>query len=109
MSPTPKITLITRSNCPLCDEAEAVIDQVAKRFPVEVARLDVDQDPNLKAKYDLMVPVVLLNGVEVFYGKVSAVRLTRMVRETPAEDPPQITPRYHRHLERLRSFLRGRS
>ena len=51
-----------------------------KRFPLAIETIDVDADPALKAKYDLLVPVVAINGRERFRGAVNPTLLERVLR-----------------------------
>lgn len=51
-----ELVLITRQGCCLCEGLEEKLRQL----PVTLACLDVDQDPQLLARYNLEVPVLLL-------------------------------------------------
>ena len=51
-----ELVLITRRGCCLCEGLEEKLRQLA--LPLQC--LDVDQDPQLLARYDLEVPVLLL-------------------------------------------------
>lgn len=71
------LTLIGRNNCHLCQTAQDELARVIGRFTAEypdvsyvVEDLDVDQDPELLAKYSDEVPVLLLNGKQVAFFRI---------------------------------------
>lgn len=58
------ITVYTRVGCHLCDDAIALVREVAvDRAHVEV--VDIDADPQLVARYTVRVPVIAVDGVEI--------------------------------------------
>ncbi|MDP8969090.1 MAG: glutaredoxin family protein, partial [Actinomycetota bacterium] len=61
----PTVTVYTRTNCGLCRRAEAVVVRVA-RGRADVELVDVDSDPELVARYTVRVPVVAIDGRELF-------------------------------------------
>ena len=69
-------TVFTRSGCHLCDDAAEML----RRYGFEVATVDVDGDPQLREKYDLVVPVVVIDGVERFRGRIDERLLRRLLR-----------------------------
>ena len=76
----PRLTLITRHDCHLCEEMVAVIDQIAPRFGAQVDVRDVDADPELLALYTDEVPVLLINDRKAFKYRVTASELERRLR-----------------------------
>jgi glutaredoxin len=58
------VTVYTRHGCHLCDEAIAVVRQVADGR-AEVQLIDIDADPALTEQYTIRVPVVAVDGVEI--------------------------------------------
>lgn len=69
------ITLFTRANCPLCDEAKMMLKLVQEDFPLDWTEVDIESDEALHEKYMLMIPVVERNRVPVIYGKVGYIEL----------------------------------
>jgi hypothetical protein len=57
-----RIVLVSRTGCHLCDDARVVVDEVARRQGVGWSEVDVDADPELRARYGEEVPVVLVDG-----------------------------------------------
>jgi hypothetical protein len=44
-------------------------------------KIDVDASPELRAKYDTCVPVVVMDGKERFRGQVNEVLLKRLLKK----------------------------
>lgn len=65
MSRRPRVTVYTRATCGLCRTAEAVVAEVAGDL-ADVEHLDVDADAALKERYTVRVPVVAVDGEEMF-------------------------------------------
>lgn len=74
------ITVYTRHGCHLCEEVEAMLNQFAGRFVMNMSLVDIDTQPELVAKHGERVPVVVINGKERFFGKVQAALLQRVLQ-----------------------------
>jgi glutaredoxin len=70
-----QVTLYTRAGCHLCDDAKAILE----RYGLTVEPIDIDADPQLQAKYNECVPVVVIDGRERFRGRVNEVLLRRLL------------------------------
>ena len=57
-----RITLYGREGCHLCDDARAVLDRVAEPYEV----VDIEADDELLKRYLERIPVVAVDGDEVF-------------------------------------------
>jgi glutaredoxin len=75
-----RVTLYTRAGCHLCEAAAAVLAAERERtwFALEV--VDVDRDPELAGRYGVRVPVVAVDGLEVFEYEVPADLLRARLR-----------------------------
>ncbi len=73
--PAPRLTLLGRSGCHLCDDAREVVAAVAAESGTGWEERDVDADPGLVEEYGDRVPVLLLDGREHAYWRVDAERL----------------------------------
>jgi len=62
----PLVTLYTRIGCHLCAEAERVLHAEMASTPLDLVTIDVDRDPELQRRYGVRVPVVAVDGVELF-------------------------------------------
>jgi hypothetical protein len=77
-----RVTLISRTGCHLCTDAEAVLDRI---IPGQWSRVDVDSSIELERDYGDRVPVVLLDGAEHGYWRVEEDRLLRDLARQPGE------------------------
>jgi hypothetical protein len=71
----PRITLIGRDGCHLCDEAREVVRRVSQDTGAGWVEQNVDADPDLLHRYGEMVPVVLVDGSQHDYFTVDEKRL----------------------------------
>jgi thioredoxin-like negative regulator of GroEL len=76
-----RLTLITRTDCHLCEELLTQLEALRGRYPLPaLAQLDVDADPILAQRFGLKVPVLLLDGVPVCHFKLDSAELLRLLR-----------------------------
>ena len=64
----------------MCDVARGRIRSAGRRVPFRLEIVDIDRDPELVARYNDRVPVVLVNGEEVFAYRVNERALVRKVK-----------------------------
>jgi glutaredoxin len=76
----PVVTLYTRVGCHLCEEAERVLEAERARSPFRLELVDVDRDPELARRYGVRVPVVAVDGAELFEYEVPADLLRAWLR-----------------------------
>jgi glutaredoxin len=60
------VVLYTRDGCHLCDEARRVIDDAHRTAPFEFTEIDIETDDALIRDYGIRVPVVAIDGEELF-------------------------------------------
>ncbi|MDQ6716214.1 MAG: glutaredoxin family protein [Actinomycetota bacterium] len=85
--PTPRITLIGRPGCHLCDEARAVIVRVANDLGIDWEERSLDDDEVLREQYAEQVPVTLVDGRQHDFWRVSEPRLRAALGTAP---PPRL-------------------
>ena len=59
---TPRLVLYGRPGCHLCDDARVVLERIGEPF----AEIDIESDGALHAAYLERIPVVALDGEELF-------------------------------------------
>lgn len=93
-----EVTLYSRQNCALCDEAKSVIGETASRFGIRIAlrEVDIDRDPALRAKFTNDVPVIYIDGAEAFRYRVEPSELAAFLRRRVAA--PAVTNNARSHL-----------
>jgi glutaredoxin len=75
--PDHHVTLITRTQCHLCSDAEALLRRLSGELGFDYAELDVDADEARRAEYSDRVPVILIDGKEHGYWRVEEARFRR--------------------------------
>jgi len=73
--PSNDVILYTRIGCHLCDDALALL----RRHGLAPREIDIDADPELRAKFNECVPVVEINGRVRFRGIVDERLLRRLL------------------------------
>ena len=74
---TPAVTLYGRPGCHLCDVARGVLDRVRADAPFELLEIDIERDDELFKRYLERIPVVCLDGEELFEFHVDEAALRR--------------------------------
>lgn len=69
------VTVVSRQGCHLCEVAEADVERICADLDVPWEVTDVDADPELRAEYGELVPVILIDGAEHGYWRVEEDRL----------------------------------
>jgi glutaredoxin len=75
----PEATLYGKPGCHLCDDARAVIERVRADHPFDLREVDVTLDPELNRAYGERIPVLELDGEELFEFFVDEAELRRRV------------------------------
>lgn len=82
-----RVIVYTRKECPLCDEALAILEGYHRWLP-PAETVDIDGDSALVERFTTCVPVVEIDGRVRFRGRISAVLLRRLIEATlPAAAP----------------------
>jgi len=71
------VTLYGRLDCHLCDDARAALLRVRRRHPFRLEERDIEADDALFARYLERIPVVALDGEELFEFFVDEEQLRR--------------------------------
>jgi hypothetical protein len=75
MDPDPRVLLIGKPGCHLCDDARAVIADVCAQTGDRWAEASIEEDPVLFDQYWERIPVVLVDGAPHDFWRVDAGRL----------------------------------
>jgi hypothetical protein len=71
----PRITLIGKPGCHLCDDARTVIERVAAELGVGWEERSILDNPRLHAQYWEQIPVTLVDGRQHDFWRVDEGRL----------------------------------
>jgi hypothetical protein len=74
-SEDPRITLIGKPGCHLCEDARVVVERVAEDTGVGWLELSILDDQALAAQYAEQIPVVLVDGEQHDFWRVDEERL----------------------------------
>lgn len=71
----PRVTLLGKPGCHLCDDARAIIERVAGELGATWEERDITADEDDYAKYWEMIPVTFVDGVQLDFWRVDEARL----------------------------------
>ena len=60
------VTLYGKAGCHLCDDARSALEEVRAERPFDLHEVDISLDPALHRAYGERIPVVELDGEELF-------------------------------------------
>lgn len=63
------VTVISRKGCHLCEKVVDALNSFASKYDLDVQVVDISHDARLTNKYFLVIPVVQVDGKDVFEGK----------------------------------------
>jgi glutaredoxin len=66
-----KITIYSKPDCHLCEEAKAILIKTG----VDFQEINIEEDADAYEKYKWEIPVVFIDGVKLFKGKVDERKL----------------------------------
>jgi glutaredoxin len=75
----PLVTLYGKPGCHLCDDARELVERVRAEHPFELREVDISLDPELNREYGERIPVLELDGEELFEFHVEEAELVRRV------------------------------
>ena len=75
-----EVVLYTRTGCHLCDEAKEQIRRAQADTPFAFREVDIDLDPELRARFNEEVPVVFVNGKKAFKYRIDLREFRKRVK-----------------------------
>jgi len=79
------VTIYSRPGCHLCEEAKAQIAPLLKEFGSRLTEINIDEDPELRARYDYDVPVIFLGARKAAKHRVDLAQFRRQMRGASSE------------------------
>lgn len=77
----PRVLLIGRPGCHLCDDARVVVQSVCGEAGTAWAEVSIDDDPLLAEQYWERIPVIMLDGRPFDFWRVDEQRLRSALQE----------------------------
>jgi glutaredoxin len=78
------VTIYSRPGCHLCEEAKAQIAPLLKEFNARLTEININEDPDLRARYDYEVPVIFLGARKAAKHRVDPAQFRRQLRDAGA-------------------------
>jgi glutaredoxin len=78
-----KVTLYSKPDCPLCDDARRALERVRARSAFDLEEVDITSRPALADAYGERIPVIALDGRETFEYFVDEQDLERRLAAAP--------------------------
>jgi glutaredoxin len=75
------VTIYSRPGCHLCEEAKTQIAPLLAEFDASLTEIDIDRDPELRARYDYDVPVIFLGSRKAAKHRVDLIQFRRQLIE----------------------------
>lgn len=85
--PLPEVTLYRRRDCGLCDDALFELRGLARDLPFAIVERDIDGDPELRARYDEIVPVIAVGDTEIAHAPIDTAELGPLLAWALGEAP----------------------
>ena len=60
----PRVQLYAKPGCHLCEQVEADLARLRRRYAHHIEVVDISQSPELMARYGLRIPVIVIGGHE---------------------------------------------
>lgn len=57
-----QVTLYGKPGCHLCEDAHALLGDLARRYPLLIEEIDIRSDPAVFRAYDIRIPVIVIDG-----------------------------------------------
>jgi glutaredoxin len=78
------VTIYSRPGCLLCEEAKTQIAPLLKEFRARLTEINIDEDPELRARYDYDVPVIFLGARKAAKHRVDVAQFRRQLQDAGA-------------------------
>ena len=78
----PKVTIYSKGDCHLCDVAKERVDSARRQVPFDLEVVDIETSEGLTREYGERIPVVALDGEELWEYRVNEKALVRCIRKS---------------------------
>ena len=73
------VTIYSRPGCHLCEEAKTQLAPLLREFGAHLMEINIDEDSELRARYDYDVPVIFLGARKVSKHRVDLDQFRRQI------------------------------
>ena len=67
-----KVIIYSKPGCHLCEEAKAVMHAAGCSSLFTIKEVNIENDPELQARYRYDIPVIMIDGAEAFIHRLTA-------------------------------------
>jgi glutaredoxin len=75
------LTVYIRHGCHLCTEMTQALERLRPELGFDYVSVDIDAEPELRARYDTRVPVLAANGADICYYFLEEARLRALLQD----------------------------
>jgi glutaredoxin len=87
------VTLYSKQDCPLCDEARTALERVRGRIDFDLREVDITSDRVLETRYRERIPVIAVDGADLFDYHVDEHALEQRLAEAQPKARPKAQPK----------------
>ena len=80
-----EIIFYTKPNCPLCEEAEEILEEIKNNKSITVSQIDITKDMMIYEEYKHRVPVIEIAQKSVLSGRIEGGKLITSIRQALKE------------------------
>lgn len=81
MMDKPNVVIYSKPGCCLCDKAKVILLKLQVEIPFTLQEIDISQNQAHFEKYQYVIPVVAINGHDLFVTKISEFRVRKTLLE----------------------------
>ncbi len=75
-----RVVLYGKPGCHLCEEARELLARESNRCPIQIDEVDITSDPALFRRYDVRIPVLLIDGERELEAPITGRKLRDALR-----------------------------
>jgi glutaredoxin len=75
------VTIYSRPGCHLCEETKTQLLPLLREFGARLTEINIDEDAQLRARYDFDVPVIFLGARKAAKHRVDLAQFRRQLRD----------------------------
>ena len=75
-----RVIIYSKPGCHLCDDAKTAIQAAGCDEEYGLEEINIETDPDLLRRYRFEIPVITIDGVEVFSNRVSPEEFKKAIR-----------------------------
>ncbi|MBF8266252.1 MAG: glutaredoxin [Dehalococcoidia bacterium] len=76
-----RLTFYSKPNCPLCDEARDMLEDLNQEFALVVTEINILSNPAIYEKYKYIIPVLELENGQVIKARFTEAELRKALIE----------------------------